>query len=356
MSVEKFDVIVIGAGLCGLSLAYYLRETGLNIKILEARSRIGGRINTLFETESAPVEMGATWLGAKHKSLIGLLDELEIKTFKQEMGKTAVYEPISTSPHQMVSLPPNNDPSYRIVDGTSSLINALAKVLDANSILLNEQVRSIDASKNEVLIETRKQKYFADKVVSTLPPNLLQKTISITPQLPDDFETLMKETHTWMSESIKVALTYKTPFWRDNNLSGTIVSNVGPIPEMYEHSNYEDSHHALKGFLNGNYFSVSKSERLEMILRQLSKYYGDQVKDYIKYEECVWRNETLTFHDYDSHVLPHQNNGHPNYQLSQLAGRFYIGGAETAKDYPGYMDGAVASAKRIAKMISKQEK
>lgn len=39
-----------------------------------------------------------------------------------------------------------------------------------------------------------------------------------------------------MGESIKVGLTYATPFWREKS-SETIFSNVGPIPEMYDYSN-----------------------------------------------------------------------------------------------------------------------
>lgn len=55
-----------------------------------------------------------------------------------------------------------------------------------------------------------------------------------------------------MGESIKVGLTYATPFWREKS-SETIFSNVGPIPEMYDHSNAEETYFGLMGFLNGAY-------------------------------------------------------------------------------------------------------
>ena len=84
-----------------------------------------------------------------------------------------------------------------------------------------------------------------------------------------------------MSYSIKISLTYSVPFWRSENSSGTIVSNVGPIPEMYDHSNVEDNRFGLKGFLSGAYFGVTKQERLALILKQLEKYYGPQVHDFI---------------------------------------------------------------------------
>ena len=43
-SAEK--VIIIGAGLGGVSCAYELQNTGIDITVLEARSRPGGRVRT----------------------------------------------------------------------------------------------------------------------------------------------------------------------------------------------------------------------------------------------------------------------------------------------------------------------
>ena len=135
-------------------------------------------------------------------------------------------------------------------------------------------------------------------VLSTLPPYLFNESIKVTPELPNELTSIAKQTHTWMGESIKVGLTYKEPFWRKDNLSGTIFSNVGPIPEMYDHSNYEDNRFGLKGFFNGNYHSVSREERLAMVLNQLNKYFGEVVNDYMTYEETVWAKEKYTYKPY----------------------------------------------------------
>ena len=175
-------------------------------------------------------------------------------------------------------------------------------------------------------------------------------TISITPKLHKLVTQIGKQTHTWMGESIKISLTYSNPFWR-KNASGTIVSNVGPIHEMYDHSNYEDNHFGLKGFLNGSYFSMTKMERLDLIMNQLEKYYGVSVRNFITYEETVWRNEIFTFSDYETHILPHQNNGHLIFQQSFLDGKLWIAGSETASKFSGYMDGAVRSAMFVVNQL-----
>ena len=338
------EVIIIGAGLTGLSLGYLLSKAGIRYRILEARDRPGGRIYTVERKDQAPVEMGATWLGKKHKSLTNLLAELGLDTFRQELGVRAIYEPISTSPHQIVQLPPNNDPSFRIKGGTHQLISKLISVTGESNVYYNEPVLAIDAEGDTVKVRSQKQTYQAKKVVSTLPPYLLLKTIKLQPLLPKEVRSIMHSTHTWMGESIKVALSFEKPFWRTEKSSGTLFSNVGPIPEMYDHSDYEDSRYALKGFLNGNYFTFSKEERLELVMNQLQKYYGESIKNYTTYEELVWRKEPFTFSPYESHVLPHQNNGHPIYRSSFFEGKLLIGGAETAQIHPGYMDGAISSS------------
>ena len=346
------DVIIIGGGLTGLTIAYLLRNQNISVNILEARDRIGGRILTKYVEGAAPMDMGATWLGKKHLHLNHLLQELNIDIFIQEMGTTAVYEPISTSPPQIVQLPPNNDPSFRIKGGSSALINALYGHLDENQIQYNQVVKSIEDIGDKMLVKTANEQFEANKVISTLPPFLLSETIKIHPALPTDLYQIAQETHTWMGESIKIGLEYKEPFWKADNLSGTIVSNVGPIPEMYDHSDYEKSYSSLIGFLDGVYSSVTKEERIRLIMNQLEKYYGGKAKDYIAYEEKVWRKESFTFLDYHSTVLPHQNNGHPLFRQTYLNDKFYMSGAETAANFPGYMDGAVQSAMFVSKAIS----
>ncbi len=352
MSEENKKIIIIGGGLTGLTLAYLLNKKGISPTILEARNRIGGRIQTIRGEGLAPIEMGATWLGAKHQALKALLDELHIGVFQQELSDRAFYEPISTSPHQLVQLPPNDDPSFRIQGGSSILIDALRSSLKEDQILNNQIVRSISKNSEALAVKTAKESFQADIVISTLPPYLLTKSIEFDPLLPLDLFAVAQETHTWMGESIKVGLTFKKPFWRHEDSSGTIFSNVGPISEMYDHSNYEDNLFALKGFINGAYSSATKEQRISVILDQLTKYFGSKVKDYLTYEELVWSKESFTYAPYEITPLPHQNNGHKVFNEGYMDGHFFIAGSETSPAYPGYMEGAVQSAILVSKKVS----
>lgn len=348
--IKQSNIIILGAGLSGLTTAYILHKQGIKATLLEARNRIGGRIHTLNKENNAPLELGATWLGKKHLHLNNLLVELGIDIFPQELGKKAIYEPISTSPPQLVHLPPNEDPSYRIANGSSQLIDALASNLDEGQIKLNENVLALNKSKNGFNISTNNNNYFADIIISTIPPNLLVKSISFSPTLPSDILDLCQQTHTWMGESIKICLTYAKPFWRKSS-SATVFSNVGPISELYDHSDITNNKFALKGFMNGGLHGATEEERKKFTLNQLSKYFGKDALNPTSYNDCAWKNEKFTFCNYDGYVLPHQNNGHEKYQSTHFDDNFFISGSETAPSFPGYMDGAVESANIVAKRV-----
>lgn len=352
MKEEKVGLLILGGGLSGLSLAYFMKNIDLDVHIVEARNRLGGRILTDYQTGKAPIEKGATWLGKKHTVLNQLMGELAVEFFQQKLGRSAIYEPISTSPHQIVQLPPNDEPSFRIAGGSSSLIDALANKLKPEQIHLSEPVVGIEEVHERLIVTTEERIFDARFVVSTLPPNLLISTINIKPELPSTLTKVARQTHTWMGESIKVAFRFSDPFWmKDPPLPATIFSNVGPIPEMYDHANVEETAFALKGFFNGSYYLVSESERRDLALAQLRKYFGPRVDDWESYVECIWRNEKYTHTNYTSHVLPHQNNAHTAYQTRYLGDKFWIAGAETATQFPGYMEGAVRSALYVGNQL-----
>lgn len=54
-------VLVIGAGVAGLTAAHYLRAAGVDATIIEARDRIGGRTWTK-DFAGAPIDLGGAWL------------------------------------------------------------------------------------------------------------------------------------------------------------------------------------------------------------------------------------------------------------------------------------------------------
>ena len=67
-SVLADDIIVVGAGLAGLTTAYELEQKGHDVTVLEASSRIGGRMYTLYDKfeQGQFAEAGGELLDAVH--------------------------------------------------------------------------------------------------------------------------------------------------------------------------------------------------------------------------------------------------------------------------------------------------
>lgn len=55
-------VVVIGAGAAGISAARELVSHGLDVTVLEARDRVGGRVHTAYDLAAHPVELGAEFI------------------------------------------------------------------------------------------------------------------------------------------------------------------------------------------------------------------------------------------------------------------------------------------------------
>jgi monoamine oxidase len=71
-----WDVVIIGAGVAGLTAARALAESGRTVLLLEARDRVGGRVWTRHESESAvPVELGAEFIHGQIPLTLQLLQE-----------------------------------------------------------------------------------------------------------------------------------------------------------------------------------------------------------------------------------------------------------------------------------------
>ncbi|XP_071440613.1 amine oxidase [flavin-containing] B-like [Hetaerina americana] len=89
---EELPVLVVGAGLSGLSAARLLRSRGKEVVVLEANDRVGGRTLTLHDdgaTSSALTsrqsygwaDMGASYVGPTQDHVLRLCRDLGLKTF-----------------------------------------------------------------------------------------------------------------------------------------------------------------------------------------------------------------------------------------------------------------------------------
>ena len=69
------QVIVIGAGLSGLTAASELTRQGIEVIVLEASSNVGGRVNSATTKLGSHLDLGGQWIGHGHHRITALVDK-----------------------------------------------------------------------------------------------------------------------------------------------------------------------------------------------------------------------------------------------------------------------------------------
>lgn len=349
--IAKEKVIIIGGGLSGLTLAYLLQKKNVNATIIEASSRLGGRIQTVKGKMGTPLELGATWFADKHQHFSSLVHELGLQKFPQFSKGITLFQTKSFEPPQQFFIPEAEYPSFRIVGGTQTVTDTLTKKLNTQDIRLNTKVTAVRAVENGIEVETADSTALqADRVAICIPPQLAAAQIEFSPELPSDLQTILSAVQTWMTGSIKFTLEYAEPFWRKKDFSGMLYSQADIVVEMYDHTNFEEDKFGFTGFLNGGAAQYSTEVRRENVLRQLSELFGTEALQPTAYFDKIWNDKFIA----DGNPVierPHQNNGHPLLQADYMNGQLLFCGTETASEFPGYMEGAVNAAIRVAGRI-----
>jgi hypothetical protein len=79
--MEPYDLVVIGAGICGLIAARDTLKLGAKVKVLEASGRVGGQVWCVDHVETKkPIALGAEWLhSSKHESMFNEFKRYQIQ-------------------------------------------------------------------------------------------------------------------------------------------------------------------------------------------------------------------------------------------------------------------------------------
>jgi monoamine oxidase len=81
LQTRDADLVVVGAGLAGLSAARTAAAAGARVVVVEARDRVGGRVLNEEIGDGKVVEVGAQWIGPTQDRLAALAHELGVETF-----------------------------------------------------------------------------------------------------------------------------------------------------------------------------------------------------------------------------------------------------------------------------------
>jgi monoamine oxidase len=401
---SSVDVAIIGAGAAGLGAANALKNSGLSVLVLEARDRVGGRAHTIMASPDVTFDVGCGWLhSADENSFVKIAEQLgfEInkslppwreraygKAFPQDdrddfiRALNAFYdraEKAAIEAEQSGRDGPANvclEPSNRwnpMIDAISTYINGCElSLLDMDAyedtdlnwrlrrgygaliaaygatcpLALNCQVTLIDHSAKRVRIETSQGTLTADKVIVTVPTNLIaDEAIRFHPPLPAKVDAA-RGLPLGLADKVTLALDEPEALPTEGNLRAATMRTA-----MGTYHIRPFGQPCIEGFFGGR-FAQSLEDAGEGALGAASideivSILGNDFRRKLKpLAESRWAHDPFARGSY-SHALP----GHAGDRAILAApvdGRLFFAGEATSPDFFTTAHGARDSGARAA--------
>lgn len=180
-------VIVVGAGVAGITAGYLLRRAGAEVTLLEAAPHWGGRTKRLEGFADFPIDLGAEWIHADHSVLSEIVDNPAAKVDEE----TITYRPKTYDTWDGKSRGSANwlrlayaERKFKRTTWYGFFERHMLPSV-STSLRLGEPVTRIEYSGTGVTVTTKQARYSGDHVIVTTPLSVLQNGgISFAPGLP----------------------------------------------------------------------------------------------------------------------------------------------------------------------------
>jgi len=236
----------------------------------------------------------------------------------------------------------SGEQSHRFVGGPEQLSVLMAEQL-GGAVSVSSPVVSIEEAPGLVQVTTEQETLSARRVVVAMAPADVDR-IQFDPPLPPMRAQLQSS---WTaSPGVKQHLVYETPFWRDEGLSGTVVTDLPVAALSFDASPADGSVGVLVVFPNDEALPESAAEREAALTAEMTTVFGKQASAPTAYFEQDWSDETWIAGCVSP--LPPGVLTQAGAALREPVGRVHWAGTETAQIWSGYMDGAVRSGQRAA--------
>ncbi|WP_284762387.1 NAD(P)/FAD-dependent oxidoreductase [Arthrobacter sp. efr-133-R2A-63] len=242
----------------------------------------------------------------------------------------------------------------RVIGGMQQVSLLIAAEL-GDDVVLSSPVRTINweaaGEGHRVTVESERATVNARFVIMAVPPNLYSR-VSFNPPLPRRQHQMHQ--HQSLGLVIKVHAVYRTPFWREDGLSGTGFGADALVQEVYDNTNHGDARGTLVGFISDEkadaVFELSAGDRKKKVLESIAGFLGDKALDAEVYYESDWGSEEWTRGAYAS---SYDLGGLHRYGKDQHAhvGPIYWSSSDLAAEGYQHVDGAVRMGQATAARI-----
>ncbi|MEM8996849.1 MAG: FAD-dependent oxidoreductase [Acidobacteriota bacterium] len=363
-------ILVIGGGLSGLHTAYSLWALGRDVRLIEGRDRLGGRILSAPVDGDDPAagayDLGPAWFWPGQRRMQALIEELGLAS--DVVGQYARGdELVERGPGavQRGRFGVSMGGAFRLRRGVGSVIDALAAPLPDGVVHLGRRATRVVRTPAGVRVETGRADgggatsgtvtFDGARVAVALPPRVALSTLELGPALDAARRAELAALPTWMAGQGKCVAVYDAPFWRRNGLSGDAVSTVGPLGEIHDVTPGDGGPGVLFGF-----FALPPASRraapgvLERACaRQLARLFGDVEPRQIVCKD--WAFDPLTATDDDrTGPAAHAWTGLRTPREPAWGGRLLWSGSETAgvgERHNGYLEGALEASERTVELL-----
>ena len=348
-------ILILGAGVAGLTAGYLLNQQGVDFQILEAANTYGGRMKRTTEFANFPIPLGAEWL------------HVERSIFGEIVNNNAISVDITTTPYD-----PNVD--YGLNEGERVSVADIGFTIDqkfigstwfdffdqyivppiAGQITYNKVITAIDYSGAEIIVSTATETFTANRVIVTIPLKILQNgTVTFTPELPNDKLNAIRETTVW--DGCKAFIEFSEKFY-------PAFTSFDITPETDGQKLYYDAaygqntnRHILGLFAVGTgaqpYIQLSDDALIQFMLEELDAIFDNKASaTYVKHIFQNWNAEPFAEGAY---VFDHED-----WRRIRTLGEsvdsklFFAGTAYTDGTNWGSVDAAAESAKSVINSLA----
>ncbi len=344
-------VLIIGGGLSGLALADALEMRGEDYSLLEARTRLGGRIKTEHH-ETGYFDMGPAWFWPGQPRIAALIERLNLEKFDQFSTGDLAYEDGQGRVQYGRGIA-SMEGSWRLKGGLGAMIQALANRVPEGRKRLDTKVTHLTRTQTGITAHlSTGDNIKAQRVVISMPPRIAAN-ITYTPSLPHSALTSMKNIPTWMAGQSKAIAVYDTPFWRENGLSGDAHSQRGPMVEIHDASPAQGGPYAVFGFIGIPPENRTNTEAMRRgVTEQLVRLFGPQAATPKQVYVKDWAYDLNTAAKADRAPLyTHPHYGMPSSLTNLWDNNLLFSGTEVATQFGGYLEGALEAAENTLKSL-----